>query len=63
MTKQRRVYGITELAAAIGVKPVRIRQWLYLGYMDLPEPTERLARGAVWIAEDVAQWIEQMRTR
>ncbi len=54
-----KVYGITELAAASGVSAEQIRQWVFYKDERLPEPTERLARGAVWIAADVEGWLRE----
>ncbi len=59
--RRLKVYGITELAAAVRTPPAKVRQWLYYGNMGIPEPTERLARGAVWIAADIEKWISARR--
>ncbi len=61
MTAKLKVYGIVELAAAIRTPAAEVRQWLYHGRRGIPEPTERLARGAVWIAADIEEWISAMR--
>ena len=61
--KRLKVYGIIELAAAIRTPPAKVRQWLHHGNMGIPEPTERLARGAVWIAADIEEWISARQGR
>ena len=63
MARHLKVYGIVELAAAVRTGPAKVRQWLYHGNMGIPEPTERLARGAVWIAADIEEWISARQGR
>lgn len=63
MAERLKVYGIIELAAAVRTPPAKVRQWLYHGNKNIPEPTERLARGAVWIAADIEEWISARRSR
>ncbi len=63
MTKRLKAYGIVELAAAVRAQPAEVRQWLHYGRKGIPEPTERLARGAVWIAADIEEWISARRLR
>ena len=53
------IYGVTEVAEALGVPRVTISVWLYRGMYDIPKPTNRLSRGAVWLAETIEPWIEQ----
>ena len=60
MATKLKVYGIREVATAIDERAVIVRQWLFKGMRGIPEPTERLARGAVWVRDDIAPWIRSM---
>lgn len=54
-----KIYGLTEVAQALGVSPNVVRQWHKRG--KLPEPTARLSAGSVWVAKDIEPWIKTMR--
>ena len=54
-----KVYGITEVAEALCVPRVTVSVWLHRDMYDIPEPTNRLSRGAVWLAETIEPWIER----
>jgi hypothetical protein len=55
------LYGIAEIAAALGARPPTVAQWHRRG--RLPQPDEVLAMGPVWYAETVRPWIEGERIR
>ena len=55
------IYGIAEIAQAIGVTRQLVAQWRVRG--KLPPPTEQLAAGPFWIAEDIEPWIEEQRAK
>ena len=55
-----KIYGVTEVADAIGVRRVDISVWLFRGNHGIPEPDERLSRGAVWLAKTIRPWIKAM---
>ena len=49
------LYGISEIAQALGISRGLVAQWFKRG--KLPEPTARLAMGPVWTAEAIDPWI------
>jgi hypothetical protein len=49
------LYGIAEIARAIRRSRYLVAQWHRRG--KLPPPTEVLAMGPVWTAEDIEPWI------
>jgi hypothetical protein len=51
-----KLYGIYELAEAIGAKPATVSQWYKRG--KLPEPSEVLKMGPVWTEARVRKWIK-----
>ena len=53
MTKK--LYGVAEIAAALGVARTNISTWVSRGQM--PPPDERLASGPVWYAATIEGWI------
>ena len=63
--EQRRVYGVTEVAGCLGVKPGTVRQWLFRaktwfawGYLEgMPDPDDRVGGRPVWLAQTVTWWI------
>ena len=56
-----RLYGIAELAAALGVAPNTVAQWYRRG--KLLEPDEVLAMGPVWKGARIERWLEERRER
>lgn len=52
-----KLYGLTEIAQAVGAKPRTVSMWLARG--KLPEPTARLAMGPVWTAQAIEGWIDE----
>jgi hypothetical protein len=53
------LYGIAEIARALGVSRGLVAQWHKRG--KLPEPTARLASGPVWTARTIEPWIRRQR--
>lgn len=51
------LYGISEIAAALGKSRGLVAQWYKRG--KLPEPTQRLAMGPVWSADAIEPWIAE----
>jgi predicted DNA-binding transcriptional regulator AlpA len=51
-----KLYGVKEIAEALGVRADTVSQWILRG--KLPEPTERLSAGPVWLASVIEPWIE-----
>ncbi len=57
----RRVFGLVEIAEAIGQGNAQIvRVWYARG--KLPPPTETLASGPIWLREDIESWIDDAIT-
>jgi hypothetical protein len=55
-----KLYGVSEIAQALGVSPGLVAQWHKRG--KLPEPDARLAMGPVWAARSVEPWLKMLRT-
>ncbi len=55
------LYGIAEIAAALGARPPTVAQWHRRG--RLPQPDEVLAMGPVWYGDTIRPWIENERIR
>lgn len=55
--QRRKLYGAQELRDRLGVSRTRALQ--LIARPDFPEPYERLAGGAIWLAEDVERWISE----
>lgn len=61
----RVIYGVTEIAGCLGVKPATVRQWLFRaktwfawGYLEgMPDPDDRVGGRPVWLAQSVTWWI------
>lgn len=51
-----KLYGVQEIADALGVPRGTVSQWLKRGQM--PEPDARLAMGPAWTAKRIEGWIE-----
>jgi hypothetical protein len=54
-----RLYGIAEIAEAIGQRPNTVAQWFRRG--KLPNPDAELAIGAVWTGKSIGPWIRKQR--
>lgn len=55
------LYGIAEIASALGARPATVAQWHRRG--RLPQPDEMLAMGPVWYGSTIRPWIEKERIR
>lgn len=55
------LYGVAEIAAALGARPPTVAQWHRRG--RLPQPDEVLAMGPVWYADTIRPWIDKERIR
>lgn len=51
----RQLFGLTEIADALGADPAIVRVWYHR--KKLPSPTEQLATGPVWFRADIEPWI------
>jgi helix-turn-helix protein len=54
-----RMYGIAEIADALGVPRNTVAQWRIRG--KLPPATEYLRTGPVWDAKTIEPWIRERR--
>lgn len=54
------LYGVKEIAQALGVRPDTVSQWLARG--KLPAPDQRLSAGPVWLAATIEPWIESQQS-
>jgi len=61
MTERLNVYGIAEIAAALGARPQTVAQWYRRG--KLPQPDAELAMGPVWSGRRIERWIETRETQ
>lgn len=55
-----KLYGISEIAEAIGATPNAVHVWKHRG--KLPPPDFVLAMGPIWTASTIRPFIERMRT-
>lgn len=53
------LFGINEIANAIGVKRETVYKWYQRG--KLPKPSATLAIGPVWAARAIQPWIDDQR--
>ncbi|HEU4865004.1 MAG TPA: hypothetical protein VFT76_02045 [Actinomycetota bacterium] len=56
-----RVYGIREIAAALGVSDGLVRVWKYRG--KLPAPTDHVGGHPLWTPEKIEPWLRERRLR
>ncbi len=70
MTNKRLIYGLKEIADAIGVPRKTVAQWLFrqknnitTPVDELPTPTDITSATPVWLAEVIEPWIENERMR
>jgi predicted DNA-binding transcriptional regulator AlpA len=54
-----KLYGVREIAEALGVPRATVSQWLRRG--KLPKPDQSLKSGPVWSARRIESWIEEQR--
>jgi hypothetical protein len=54
-----RMYGIAEIAEALGVRRQVVAGWHHRG--RLPEPTAELKMGPVWIDLHIEPWLDAAR--
>lgn len=54
-----KLYGVSEIAEALGVRKGTVRVWRTRG--KLPPPDHVLAMGPIWEARTVRPFIERMR--
>lgn len=57
MQQDHRHVGIAEIANLLGVTRARASA-IARTHADFPEPTDRLAAGPIWHADDVTAWIQ-----
>jgi predicted DNA-binding transcriptional regulator AlpA len=57
---RRNVYGIAEIAEALGARRQTVAQWYNRG--KLPNPTAILKMGPVWVGAKIERWIEEQRS-
>lgn len=55
------LYGLAEIAEALGVNRDLVNKWRERG--KLPEPTAQLKAGYVWAGEDIEWWIQEHRAK
>ncbi len=56
-----KLYGLAELASAVGVTTAKLGMWMRRGHV--PPPDWRLSCGPVWNRETVSIWIISTRRR
>jgi hypothetical protein len=55
------LYGIAELAAALGVDRYKIAMWRKRGNRGIPNADHELAMGPVWLESTVRPWLRAVR--
>ncbi len=53
------LYGIAEIATALGARRQTVAQWFRRGKLPIPDATLRM--GPVWLDETIEPWIRQVR--
>jgi hypothetical protein len=56
------LYGVAEIAAALGVARTNICAWVSRGTHGMPQPDQRLASGPVWYGSTIEPWIRERLT-
>lgn len=54
-----RLYGVDDVAGAVGVAPRLVAAWCSLGSHGIPAPDGRLAGGDVWLAATIEPWLSR----
>ena len=57
------IYGIAEIADALGVNRQLVAAWRRRRSHDMPEPDAELASGPVWLGQTIEPWIEALPVR
>lgn len=61
MAANERLYGIAELAKALGVDRYKIAMWRKRGNRGIPNADAELAMGPVWREGTVRRWLHDVR--
>ena len=56
-----KLYGIAELATALGVDRYKIAMWRKRGNRGIPPADVELAMGPVWLEATAAPWLREVR--
>ncbi len=59
----RELYGIAEIADALGLTRQAVTVWRKRGSWGLPNPDVELASGPVWRSVTIEPWLESQRSR
>ena len=54
---RERLYGLGEIAAAIGERPGTVSAWQSRGTNAMPPPDQRLSSGPVWFGATIEPWM------
>jgi hypothetical protein len=61
--QRQAVYGIAEIADALGVGRQLVAAWRRRGSHGMPEPDAELASGPIWMAGSIEPWIDTLPAR